>query len=562
MFKQILVQTREDETRVAVFEDEQLVEIYLERALNQRLVGNIYKGKVENVLPGMQAAFVDIGLEKNAFLYVEDAISNNFDNEYESKDFAKPNIRDVVKEGQELVVQISKEPVGTKGARITTQITLPGRFLVLMPTVDYIGISRRIEDEEERNRLKSIVEDIKTQNMGVIIRTAAEGAAKEDLEHDLLTLTQIWKKIKQRGDNSSAPSLIHKDVELVQRILRDLFTEDVNRLIIDSKVVYEKVLDFLDATMPQFKLRVFLKENEDLFSKYNVDLEINKALKRKVWLKSGGYLVFDQTEALTAIDVNTGKYVGTTDLADTVLKTNLEATYEIARNIRLRNIGGIIIVDFIDMVNHDHQALVLKQLEDCLKRDKTRVHILGITSLGLVEMTRKKSRQSLTSVLERTCPCCEGKGKILSEETISLKITHELAEISTRTSANVLLVEAHPSVASILIGSSGEDLKKIEYKLGKEIYIKGKETLHFTSYEIKSIHSPQTASSNTIPVEEGQIIKLLVEEEHDGFTYDGIGRIYGYVIQIEDGAKLLGNTVLVEINKVFKTYARASIIKD
>lgn len=414
MYKEILMQVAKEETKVAVVEDGRLAEIYLERAPDQRQVGNIYKGVVKNVLPGMQAAFIDIGMEKNAFLYVADALAYNIwhDEIVSPKDAVRPNIRDIIKEGQEIVVQISKEAVGNKGARVTTQITIPGRFLVLMPTVDYVGISRRILDEEERTRLKAIADEIRIGSMGLIVRTVAEGASREELEQDIQNLVKLWERIKKRVQQVSGSAIIHKDLELVQRILRDVFSDDVQRLYVNDKSVMEKVIEFLEIMNVSLKNRVFLSDTIDLFEKYAIDYEIEQALKRKVWLKCGGYLVIDEMEALTAIDINTGKYVGSTDLADTVLKTNSEAAREIARQIRLRNIGGIIIIDFIDMQKNDHREEILRILETELKKDKMKVHILGITPLGLVELTRKKVRHSLSKVLEKTCPHCEGKGRI------------------------------------------------------------------------------------------------------------------------------------------------------
>ncbi|NMA14166.1 MAG: Rne/Rng family ribonuclease, partial [Clostridia bacterium] len=409
MYKEILIKVEPEETAVAVVEDQQLVEIYLERAGSQRLAGNIYKGLVENVLPGMQAAFVDIGLEKNSFLYVEEAIPQRLWEEDEEEHHPY-SIGEVLKQGQEVLVQIAKEPVGTKGARVTTHLTLPGRYVVLMPTVDYIGISRRIEIESERKRLKSIAEELKPQGMGLIVRTVAEGMSAEEIAIDIKMLTRLWKKIQNRAAHGSAPQLIHKDLELVQRVIRDIFTENVDRVLVNSKENYEKVADILDLTAPGLKNRVAIRDVKDIFFIYDIPGQMEKALKRKVWLKCGGYLILDQMEALTAIDVNTGKYVGTTNLADTVLKTNLEATVEIARQLRVRNIGGIIIIDFIDMDIPQHRALVLDSLENELKKDKTKTNILGFTQLGLLEMTRKKVGQGLAHVLQKDCPFCDGKG--------------------------------------------------------------------------------------------------------------------------------------------------------
>ncbi len=561
MLKEILVNVREEETRVAVMEDKVVVEIYIERSLNQRLVGNIYKGKVENVLPGMQAAFVDIGLEKNAFLFVEDALPPRSSGEEAGTSDSQPGITDVLKEGQEILVQIAKEPIGTKGARVTTHITLPGRYLVLMPTVDYIGISRRIEDEKERERLREAVEKVKPAKMGLIVRTIAEGLTEEDFQQDVSLLTKLWRKIQNRAYHGPVPNLIHKDLELVQRTLRDIFTEDVDRLIIDSRYEYEKVMDLMELTSPELKGRVLLYEKENLFEKHGVEEEIEKVLKPKVWLKCGGYIVIDQTEALTAIDVNTGKYVGSTNLSDTVFKTNIEAAVEIARQLRLRNIGGIIIIDFIDMHEEEHQTAVLDQLEEEIKKDKTKTNILGLTQLGLVEMTRKKVRQGLEYVLLKNCPYCEGKGKVLSEETIGIRAKNEILKLAQHTSAEAILAEVHPSVASLLIGSGGANLRDIEAKTRKHILIRGCEHYHQEVINIRALHSQSEIEAIGVPVRPGQILEVKVEEPHATNIYDGIGRVNGFIVDIEAAHSLIGEIVPVEITKVYRTYCKAKLVE-
>mgnify|MGYP000855555623 CR=1 FL=1 len=492
MYREILVQVAEEEAKVAVLEDGQLVEIYVERGPNERLVGNIYRGVVKNVLPGMQAAFVDIGLEKNAFLYVEDAVSNILWQGadlslYDNNPPVLPNIQDIVKEGQEIVVQIAKEPVGSKGARITTKLTLPGRFLVLMPVVDYIGISRRIEDEAERERLRMIAEEIKPEKMGIIVRTVAEGATQEMLSQDLSNLLKMWERLVQRAKNTGGAALLHRDLALVQRILRDIFSDDIQKLSVNSRSVMEEVIEYLEVMDMNLKGKVFLSDTAKLFEKYAVNQQITQALKRKVWLKNGGYIVIDETEALTAIDVNTGKFVGSKNLAETVLLTNCEAAREIARQLRLRNIGGIIIIDFIDMDTEEHRAKVLSILEEELKKDKVKAHVLGITSLGLVEMTRKKVRQSLSSTLEKRCPYCVGKGKVLSEQTVFLALKEELFEVAARSLTGTILVEAHPLVAALLVGSGGLTQQQLEAELGKKIVVRSKEQYHLLEYLIRPL---------------------------------------------------------------------------
>lgn len=561
MLKEILINVRDEETRVAMVEDKVVVEIYIERSINQRLVGNIYKGKVENVLPGMQAAFVHIGLEKNAFLFVEDALPPKKPGDEESGTEANLSISDVLKEGQEILVQITKEPIGTKGARVTTQITLPGRYLVLMPTVDYVGISRRIEDDKERERLRQVAEQVKPPHMGLIVRTIAEGLTEDEFQQDIALLTKLWKKIQNRAYSGPVPNIIHKDLELIQRILRDFFTEDTDKLIIDSRYEHEKVLELMELISPELKNRVNLYEQENLFEKYGVEEEIEKVLKPRVWLKCGGYIVIDQTEALTAIDVNTGKFVGTTNLADTVYKTNLEAAAEIARQLRLRNIGGIIIIDFIDMSAPLHQNSVLQMLEEEIKKDKTKTNILGLTQLGLVEMTRKKVRQGLGYVLLKACPYCEGRGKVLSEETISIKAKSEIVKLAQHTGAEAILAEVHPSVAALLIGSGGVNLRDIEAKTRKHIIIRGCENYHQEVSNIRALHSQSEIDAIGVPVRPGQIIEVKVEEPHSTNHYDGIGRVNGFIVDIEAAQSLIGDTVAVEITRVYRTYCKAKLVE-
>jgi len=400
-----------DITKVAVTEDGRLVELYVEREEDGRVVGNIYKGVVKNILPGMQSAFVDIGLEKNAFLYVSDARTTKSDEASGIEGLEVP-IQDLLKVGQEVMVQISKEPVGTKGARITEQITLPGRYLVLMPTVDYVTCSRQIPEGKERERLIDIARRIKPEGQGLIVRTVGEGISEEELTADRDNLLALWKTIEHNFNHGGPLGLVYQDLALSERILRDIFSTDVNRLWVNSRQLYNQVCSYVEVMEPRLKGKVFVCNMEELFDKYSVDQELSQALNRKVWMKNGSYLVFDHTEALTVIDVNTGKYVGTRDLDDTVLRTNIEAAKEIARQLRVRNVGGIVIIDFIDMNEEGNKQKVLNALEEELAKDKVHSKVMGITSLGLVEVTRKKVRQSLDSTLEKTCPCCGGKGRV------------------------------------------------------------------------------------------------------------------------------------------------------
>lgn len=408
--KEIILQGQAQQMRAAVLEEGELVEVHEEEGTFSHLVGNIYRGRVENVLPGMQAAFVDIGLEKNAFLYVADAVPPSLDEEAKSKTNYLPRVEQVLKPRQELLVQITKEPVGTKGARITTNITIPGRYTVLMPNTDYIGVSRRISDEEERTRLRDLAKNIDPQGMGLIIRTLAERVEGKELEEDLKELIELWKRITEKMPHVSVPGLVHEDENLLSRILREWVDGEVEALTVNQAEVAEGLRNTLLRLGHPAANHVRLVYKDNLFADYGVDDEIRKALRPKVWLKSGGYLVIQQTEALTVIDVNTGKYVGKSSLEHTVAHTNCEAAEEIARQLRLRNYGGIIIIDFIDMILEEDQQQVIATLEKACAQDKIKCQIMGLTQLGLVEMTRKKVGQTLAVRYSKLCPTCDGLG--------------------------------------------------------------------------------------------------------------------------------------------------------
>lgn len=472
----IVVDVGITETRLAFLENEELVELYIERKNQKRLVGNIYKGRVTNVLPGMQAAFVDIGLEKNSFLYVKDAIPQEYFNEPQEgqKDLS---IKEILKPGQEIIVQVIKEPIGSKGARVTTHITLPGRYLVLMPDTDYVGISRRIGSEGERDRLKKEIDEIKPGRMGVIVRTVASGKTKEDFKDDIKFLLKLWQKIEKDKKLGFAPRLIYRDFDLINRTIRDIFNQDINEFIINDQEEYNSAKELVELISPHLKNRLVYMDDIDVFQHFQIDAQITKGISRKIWLKSGGYLVIDTTEALTVVDVNTGKYVGTIDLEDTVYKTNLEAATEIAKQLRLRDIGGIIIVDFIDMTNEDYEAEVLSVLEKALSKDRTKTKILGITQLGLVEITRKKVRQRLDFQLQRKCECCDGTGKVLSEYTILQKIEKQLKRIQQHTSCEAVIFDIHPEAKEALQAEK-DLLEEIEKATNIKVYLIDNEKLH------------------------------------------------------------------------------------
>ncbi|MCL1873302.1 MAG: Rne/Rng family ribonuclease [Clostridiales bacterium] len=410
MHKELLIKMDHNESAYALLEDSVLVEVQFERNSCRRLAGNIYKGRVENVLPGMQAAFINIGLDKNSFLYVDDIPAPDSDLPH--------NIDSLVKRGQEILVQISKEPMGSKGARVTAQPSLPGRYLVLMPKQSHLAISRRIEEDAERGRLRQLLQGLLPPGMGAIIRTVAQGVEQKELAADLHLLLKQWKRILNKAAKTPGPCLIHRDIDLLQRLIRDTRAGDIDRILTDTPETLAKMQEMTEDLAPDLKAKLVMANTDDLFRHYQIEEQIDKALRRKIWLKSGGYIIIDQIEALTVIDVNTGKYVGSKDLGETMLTTNLEAVGEISRQLRLRNIGGIIIVDFIDMDDPVSRRQLLSALEEELKKDRTRVTLLGMTQLGLIEMTRKKTGQGLSLAREKECPYCKGRGRVLSEETM------------------------------------------------------------------------------------------------------------------------------------------------
>ncbi|WP_129124966.1 Rne/Rng family ribonuclease [Geomonas oryzae] len=493
MGNELVINTTSHETRIALIENGTIAELYVERSRVKGIIGNIYKGRVVRVLPGMQAAFVDIGLEKAAFLYVADVFDamDEYDSYIEPEQGEEPvphplhPIEDLLQEGQELLVQISKEPIGTKGARITAHISLPGRHLVYMPTVDHVGISRRIEDEVERERLKEIVDRIKPVGGGFIVRTVSEGKSEEDLVADLHYLTKLWDEIVKKKDKAGAPSLIHSDLDVTQKVVRDILTESVERIVVDSKPEHDKIVQFISTFMPKMKYSIELyDEEEPIFDHFGLEVEISRALGRKVWLKSGGYIIIEQTEALTAIDVNTGRYVGKHNLEDTILKTNLEAVKEIAYQLRLRNLGGIIIIDFIDMEKEVNREKVYGALEEALKSDKSKTNILKISELGLVEMTRKRVRESLGRMMCEPCPYCEGRGYVKSKITVCHEIFRELRREMLDIRGTKVMLTVHPQVADLLYDEERRGLEELEKNFKKRITVRAKPGFHQEQFEV------------------------------------------------------------------------------
>ena len=453
------------ETRVAVVENGVLQEVIVERERRRGLVGNIYKGKVSRVLPGMQAAFIEVGLERAAFLHASDIAQGDGD------DSRTDNITQLLREGQELLVQVIKDPLGTKGARLTTHITIPSRFLVFTPDVFHAGVSLKIEDELERYRLKDVMSVLMRGSAGgYIARTAAEGVPIELLKADTEFLNKLWEAVQERMATAKAGDVVHEDLPLVMRVLRDVVDGEVEKLRIDSRRATRRVSQFAEQFMPEVASRIGHYPGErPIFDLYGVEDEIQKALDRKVHLKSGGYLIIDQTEAMTTIDVNTGAFVGHRNLEETIFKTNLEATQTIARQLRLRNLGGIIIIDFIDMVEEEHKRQVLRSLQKNLERDRTKNHITEVSALGLVEMTRKRTRESLERVLCEPCPVCSGRGTLKTPETVCFEIFREIMREARQFDAQQYLVLASQEVVDILLDEESTSVAELEEFIGKPI---------------------------------------------------------------------------------------------
>jgi len=494
------------ETRVALVEEGFLGELYIERKRERGIAGNIYKGRVERVLPGMQAAFVNIGLEKSAYLHVSDvrgtpddltrlfageSPSRGEDDDDEAADAARAHggarIEDLLKEGQEIVVQVTKEPISTKGARTTRYISLPGRHLVFMPTVDHVGISRRIGSDRERKRLREIVDSMRPAGSGFIVRTVADGVSERELRSDMEFLIKLWNEVVKRSEGARCPALIYNDLDLLLRTVRDLFTADVEKLIIDSRPEYDRVKKFISSFMPDFAGNIELYDGTDpIFDGFGIEIEIDRALERKVWLKSGGYLIVDEMEALTAIDVNTGRFVGKSSLEDTITKTNLEACREVAEQLRIRSIGGMIVVDFIDMDRPHNREKVTRAFNDHLRKDRAKAAVTRISELGLIEMTRKRTRESLLHTLTEPCTACEGKGYTKSRRTVSYELFRELRRQGDMIDGDTVLVEVHPEVAQVLATSDRAFLEDMEKRLQKRIVVKARGSFHVEDFEIRS----------------------------------------------------------------------------
>lgn len=492
MQHRMLIESDPYETRVAVLEDERLVEVFVERHRSRAAVGNIYKGRVTRVLAGMQAAFVDIGLERDAFLYVRDAqpaVPRAEEGDTDGPDgvAAQVAIQDVVSEGEELLVQAVKDPLPRKGARVTTQIALPARFLVLLPGVATLAVSRRIDDADERQRLLEAVGGL-DEGHGLIVRTAGEGRRVEEFVEDYRYLVELWNEIEERSRAESSPSLLHADLEPALRVVRDLIDESYRDVTVQGGETFREVATFLDRVQPALADRVReFPDDEPLFESFGIELQIDAALRSKVWLKSGGYLVINPTEALVAIDVNTGRFVGGANLEETVFKTNLEAVRELVRQIRLRDLGGIIVVDFIDMELAENRQALLEALQSEFAKDRSRSRVLSLSDFGLVEITRKRARANLRGVLTEPCPDCRGQGRVKSVSTVCLAIRREVIRDSARLAGRDPVLVVHPAIEEALGSSEQDILADIERTLGKKVALRVDPSLHREQFEVLTV---------------------------------------------------------------------------
>ena len=558
--RELLISVDIGEQRVAILEDDRVAEVYLERPERRSIAGNIYLGTVDNVLPGMEAAFVEIGLEKNGFLYVDEIVVP----ELEGKRHGK-KITDLIARGQQIMVQAVKDPMKTKGARLTTEISLPGRFLVFVPQGEGLGVSRRLDDGE-RTRLKEIIKNLDAKEGGIIVRTAADGASAEDIERDLVFLQRLWKNIQAKAKTSKAPALVYQEAELPLRIVRDLFAGDFESALIDHERTYKRIVGYLKKTSPHMLERVqHYKEKTPLFEGTGVDAEIRSTLNRRVDLPSGGYLVFDYAEAFTVIDVNTGRFVGsrsknsTGRLEDTITKNNLEAVKEVVRQLRLRDIGGIIVIDFIDMANPKNRATVEEALRTELERDRTKTYVVEISPLGLVEMTRQNVTDGPREILTKKCPTCAGDGIVLSEASAALEVERRLRTLAAGSRAQAFRIEVSPRTASLLLGASGKRLAEIEEAAKKRFFLVSKEGVH-------ADHAAVLAEGKLVdlqpeaPIAEGaQVeVKLVEVDKHDAGA--AAGKLDGLDVVVGGAAKLVGKKAKVRIERVLDGVAYAALL--
>jgi ribonuclease G len=558
--RELLVSVAVAEQRVAVLEDDQVAEVYLERPERRSIAGNIYLGAVDNVLPGMEAAFIEIGLEKNGFLYVDEIVTP----ELEGKRHGK-KIQDLISRGQTIMVQAVKDPMKTKGARMTTEISLPGRFVVYQPNGDGFGVSRRLDDDE-RARLKDVLKGLDLKGGGVIVRTAAEGASAEDIERDLIFLQKLWKSIDTRAKKAKPPTLLYQEAELPLRVTRDLFTEQFERAYVDEDRAFKRIVGYLKKTSPHMVERVVrYKEKPPLMEAYGVDAEINSTLNRRVDLPSGGYLIFDYAEAFTVIDVNTGRFVGSRSrssgarLEDTITKNNLEAVKEVVRQLRLRDIGGIIVIDFIDMANPKNRATVEEALRKELERDRTKTYVVEISPLGLVEMTRQNVTDGPREVMTKKCPTCGGDGIVISETSAAVEVERRLHALASSSRHQAYVVEVAAKVATLLIGPGASRLVDLEKQTRRRFYLQGKDDTHLDHFLVLQ-EGKRDDLAPPAPVAEGADVQVQLVEVGLHDPESGVGKVDGFDVCVAGAAKLVGKKVKAQIERVLRDAAYATLV--
>ncbi len=559
--KEIIVNVSSRETRIALLEDNRLMEYRVER--EERVVGSIYKGIVQNVLPGMDAAFVDIGLERNAFLYVADIIPEEGGDSPASikrSELRRRKIKDLLRPGQQIMVQVTKGPRGTKGARVSSRIALPGRYVVLMPETGSVGVSRKIEDRTERERLRKVGDRIIPEGFGLILRTECEGRTEAELRADVAFIQDLWADVLRSAKKLNAPCCVHKDQTLLFRTVRDMFGENITKMWIDDPDEYEKVHIVAGIVAPQMREKISLYDREEpIFDHFGIEKELERIMQHKVPLRSGGSLVVDEMEALTAIDVNTGKQVGTTSLSDTILKANMEAADEILRQLRLRDMGGIIVCDFIDMESENDKKQLLNHFTNGLGNDRARTRVGRISSLGLIEVTRKRTGESVTQEITEICPMCTGIGRIASKETVSLWIERDMWR-KMHEPGNAYVIECHPSVVEALIGLDGENVETLEHSMRHGLFIRANFDMEYEEYEIRT-STIEECEREYMGYRRAQVVECNVRRS----AFEAANKVVGWTdggfyIELVDGMDYIGGRAKVCLQDIRRSYAVADVI--
>ncbi len=585
MRKQLLVTVDRGETRVAILEAEgtatgskgrtnnksddwRVAELYVERRGSRSIVGNVYKGKVDNVLPGLEAAFVDIGLEKNGFLHADDVVFPGVDVARRGRGSRTKGkrITELLKPGQEILVQAIKDPLKTKGPRLSMQLSIAGRYLVYVPQGEGVGVSRRLEDKE-RDRVRRAAGKADLGDGGVIVRTAAQGATREEFEREIKYLHKLHDVLQQRGKEVQAPEMVFQEADLSVRVARDIFSGEFEQAIVDDEKQHHRLQSFFTRTAPELLERLELyKADDPLFERYNVDEAIQSVLHRRVDLPSGGYLIIDYAEAMTVIDVNSGSFTGRgkgAKLEDTITRTNLEAADEVVRQLRLRDIGGIIVIDFIDMSRARNRDAVLKTLRKSLDEDRTKTYVVEISPLGLVEMTRQNVTDGVREILTKTCPTCDGEGVVLSEDTVAIEVDRWLHDlVAERPQSPAFLIRVNPRVATILVGGQGVPgpIVEIEAETGRHFHFEGTEALPLDTFEVVLEGTREEVEERALPFREGEEVLVQIEEPHMYNDDDAVAKLDGYVVSIVGAAPLVGERTLVRIEKVARSAAQASLV--